>query len=79
MAKTLVHVCLDIQGYLQNHTKKSEYAKLFRKDNGTLMSADEAKRYLLDQLALGRKVLPFGECDGFDFETGCPGHPVAEE
>jgi hypothetical protein len=39
------------------------------------MPADEAKRELLNQLAMGRKVLPIGDCDNFSYETGCPGHP----
>lgn len=79
MAKSIVHVCLDIQGYLTNHTRKRDYAKLLRRDDGTVMEADEAKRCLVRELSLGKKVLPFGEpCEGFSFETGCPGHPVEE-
>lgn len=30
---------------------------------------------LCDELAKGRRVLPLGECDNFDYQTGCQGHP----
>lgn len=35
---------------------------------------DELDRYLREQLALGRKVLPMGNCDNFDYQKGCRGH-----
>ena len=27
---------------------------------------------------LGHRVLPFDDCDNFDYQTGCKGHPVEE-
>ena len=70
-----IHVCLDIQGMLMNYTLKRDYIGLFKHDDGRPMSADDAKRELLRQLSLGRKVLPFGDCDNFSYEDGCQGHP----
>ena len=72
-------MALDIRGFLMNNTRKRDYAHMFRHDDGRLMTPDEAKAELLNQLAMGRKLLPFGECEGFSYETGCPGHPVSED
>src|SRR5580765_1797039 len=71
-----VHMCLDIRGALMNYGP-SDYVGMFKRDDGSLMSWREAKATLMDELAKGRKVLPFGDCEGFDYETGCPGHPAA--
>jgi hypothetical protein len=71
-------MALDIQGFLMNHTKKRDYERMFRRDDGRYMTATEAKATLLSELASGKRMLPFGDCDGFDFQTGCPGHPVEE-
>ena len=76
MKATRVHMCLDIRGWLMNHTRKRDYRGMFKHDDGRPMTADEAKANLLNQLAMGRKVLPFGDCDNFSFETGCLGHPT---
>lgn len=76
MSRTIVHLSLDIQGFLMNHTRKSDYARMFKHDDGRPMSATEAKTELLNQLSMGRKLLPCGKCDGFSYETGCPGHVV---
>jgi len=27
---------------------------------------------------MGRKVIPLGECDNFDYQEGCLGHPVKD-
>lgn len=44
----------------------------------TLMTAKEVKAFLREQLALGRRVLPMGDCDNFDYQTGCRGHIVED-
>jgi len=43
-------------------------------DDGKRLTAEEAKEYLLDELAKGHEVLPLGECTNFDWKTGCKGH-----
>ena len=73
-----VHVCLDIRGAL-SWTKK-RLARLMRHESGRWATADEAREALLDEVAKGRKVLPIGEpCEGFDYQTGCPGHTKGGE
>ena len=75
MKKKIIHMCLDIQGGINN-------AKMLKGaitvDGKTLKTVKEVKDFLRGQLALGRRVLPMGECDNFDYQTGCKGHPIEE-
>lgn len=68
------HLCLDVRGFLMRHTRKRDYLGMFRTDDGRPMSADEAKRELLNELAKGHKVIPTCACDNFDYQHGCLGH-----
>jgi hypothetical protein len=71
-------MCVDIRGVLRWSNKK--LAGMFTHDDGRRCSGPDAREFLLDQLALGRRVLPMGgPCEGFSYETGCPGHPVPDE
>ena len=47
-------------------------------DNGKECTDKEARDYLKECLNKGYKVIPFGECEGFDYQTGCPGHTKSE-
>lgn len=59
------HCCLSISGTL----KRARDIKCFF-DN-----AEEGRTFLKQCLAEGKRVLPFGDpCEGFSYETGCPGH-----
>lgn len=55
-----------------------QFEGLFKKDDGTLMTAREARAALLDELSKGHEVIPIGECDNFDYKTGCRGHEMQE-
>ena len=76
MAKRLVHFCLDIEGGIRN---AKDLKGCITIDGRTLMTAKEVKEFLRYQLALGRRVLPFGDCDNFDYQTGCKGHIVEDD
>lgn len=72
MSRT-VHLCVDIRGLMRR--PKKDLKNWFRKPDGRYATADEAWDYLADELAQGRRVLPYGAaCEGFSYETGCPGH-----
>lgn len=75
---TRYHMKMDIRGVLLNWTNK-EHGNLFKHDDGRPMTPREAKWALMDELAKGRNFLPMGECDGFDYKTGCPGHRIPDE
>ncbi len=66
------HFCQDLRGPLQTWSDKN-WEDLIAKPNK--VSIHEAKDFFLDRIAEGKKVIPIGEkCDGFSYETGCPGH-----
>ena len=70
------HVCLDIDGGIRHADTLIGCIKV----NGyPLVRVDEIRRYLNYQKDLGRKVLPCGDCDNFDYQTGCRGHIVDDE
>lgn len=43
-------------------------------DGKSVSSLDEMTDFFYQQIAMGRKYLPIGECDNFDYEKGCRGH-----
>lgn len=76
MPRSTVHMCLDIRGALR--WGKSQLKGMFTDDTGRALSADEAREHLYDCLAKGWRVIPLTPqpCEGFSYETGCPGHPL---
>ena len=69
-------MCLDVRGALRNWSDRLMRG-VFRDDDGRVLSSAEAREFLFDQVALGRKVIPTGPiCEGFSYDTGCPGHPT---
>lgn len=80
MSKT-IHSCLDIAGYLElgKNNPTEIFGSIFNNPDGSNMHPLEAKRVLEESLAIGRKVLPFGHCEGFSYQTGCPGHEYEPE
>lgn len=72
---TKIHMSLDISGGIKN-------AKMLKGcitvDGKTLQTVGEIRTYLNYQLSLGRRVLPCGECNNFDYQKGCLGHRVEE-
>jgi len=67
-----MHLCLDIRGAIRGTGWKCVTAK-----DGRRVTKAEAIEFLMDRLAEGKRVLPLGPCDGFDFRSGCPGHEDA--
>ncbi len=72
----IIHLCLDIAGALR--WPKRQLARMFRDEAGRYIGADAARDHLIDQLAMGRKVLPMCDCADFDYQLGCPGKEVHE-
>jgi len=72
-----VHMWVDISGVLRWPDKK--LSGMFQDEFGNNQPGRVVREYLRIQLAHGKKVLPIGECEGFSFETGCPGHFVTDE
>jgi hypothetical protein len=70
----IYHAFLSVRGALTNWPKRM-FKNMFKHDDGRTMTADEAKSTLLDELSKGHEVIPYGDCDNFDFKKGCQGHP----
>ena len=75
MARRLIHMALNIRGGIDN---AKSLCGCIDVDGKTLNTEQEVKRFLREQLAMGRRMLPCGNCDNFDYETGCQGHDVEE-
>lgn len=71
----MYHLCMDIRGFMRNHPNEKDYRGVFQHDDGKPMTPREAREHLLDQLQLGRKVIPCDKCSNFDYQKGCQGHP----
>lgn len=77
--RTIKHLCVNIQGLLNNH-KGKKIDGMIRDDNGKLLSDAGARRELARLQALGHKVIACCECEGFDpFGGGCPGRLIEDD
>ena len=72
--KEIRHMAIDIAGALRFYGKKSMRG-LITEDNGAEWTDKMVRDYFKQSLAKGWKLLPMGNCEGFDHQTGCPGHP----
>lgn len=70
---TIFHVGLDIRGTLKLSNRQLK--GLLVDETGKGFTADQVKDELMDKLAEGKRFLPIGKCDNFDFQNGCQGHP----
>ena len=71
------HFCMSIKGALNNNRKN--LVRIFKDDifddeGNVAKTANEIKNFFYDELAKGRRVLPLGDCDNFDYQKGCLGH-----
>jgi hypothetical protein len=75
-------MCISVSGVLK--LSQHEFAERFRdgvctnSDTGKAMTVSEVRAYFMQAHFLGRKVVPMGQCDNFDYEHGCKGHEVSE-
>lgn len=76
--KTIHHMSTNIEGLLRN--TKGKKINFIDDDEGRTMSDKEARAAIAELQAKGHKLIPSGNCEGFDpFGGGCPGHPVIKE
>ena len=68
----------NIEGLLRN--MKGKKINFLDDDNGRTLSDKEARAEIAKLEALGHKLIPSGDCEGFDpFGGGCPGHPIEDD
>lgn len=74
----ILHVSLDIRGCLRNF-KACDWERAVKDDAGKFVTPEQFREYLFDELAKGNKFIPLADdCEGFDPQKGCPGHPHEE-
>lgn len=66
------HMQWNIRGALKRTDK--ELDGLMEYEDGRKLSGAEARKFLTECLEKGWRVFPVGKCEGFDYQTGCPGH-----
>jgi hypothetical protein len=71
------HLSTNIQGMLKN--MKGRKIHFLSGDDGKPLTDQEARAAIAELIAKGHKLIPSGDCEGFDpFGGGCPGHPSTE-
>lgn len=76
MSHRIVHMCVDIEGLLRKGPD-ALHGLMRDPETGRTLSTGEAFSALVGEVRQGRRVLPLGPlCEGFSYETGCPGHAV---
>ena len=74
-----VHMCHGIEWPLLNWGNRDwkKALKYMSKNDGSKFSTvEELKLAFMAELTQGHKVVPIGDCDNFDWETGCRGHVI---
>ncbi len=67
------HFSQNIEGALKNWSKQ-DWLCMARDNKCTV---EEVKDYFWQCLNEGKRVLPMaGHCEGFSYQTGCPGHDI---
>lgn len=74
--KKVMHLCVSCEGALR---RPKDFAGAVTVNGNVLESVPEITEFFQGQLLLGHRVIPFGDCDNFDWETGCKGHEVEDE
>jgi hypothetical protein len=76
MSGQTIHMSLSVRGALNWDKKRFKDAcKWITKKDGTPFSPSGLREMFMDLLSEGKEVIPIGDCDNFDFKTGCKGHP----
>lgn len=70
------HMSIDCTGALRC---PKHFIGAIEVDGKRLITVQEVKEFFRHQIFLGRRVIPCGDCDNFDYETGCKGHDIEEE
>jgi hypothetical protein len=76
----MTHMCVSVTGTL---AKPDSHLRVWigaiKVDGKPLETVKQVREFFTEQLAQGHEVLPLGDCDNFDYKTGCKGHPSARD
>lgn len=74
-----MHMSLSVRGALRwNKADLKRNCKWITDDNGNRYTPEGLRDAMMNELAQGHEVIPLGECDNFDYKTGCKGHEEKE-
>lgn len=73
MAKRRYHMRLDVLGAIKN---PKAFLGCITVEGKTLTTISQIKSFFQEQLDMGREYLPYGDCDNFDYKSGCKGHAL---
>lgn len=74
-----IHMCVSVRGLLSKTRSELKRATGYMlMADGSRHTVESLREALFDELAEGHEVIPMGDCDDFDWKTGCRGHVVAE-
>jgi len=79
--KTRIHMCQSISGPLKNWSGKqwNDACDYITKDDGSRWRCgEELEHHFQELLDKGIECVPLGDCDNFDYKTGCKGHPIPD-
>lgn len=68
-------MCVDVLGGIKN---PKVFCGCITVAGKKLNTISEVKRFFQEQLDMGRQYLPCGDCDNFDYKSGCKGHVLEE-
>jgi hypothetical protein len=69
------HCSLSIAGALKQ-IPNNDRQSFADDDNGRPLTNRQLRTILQEAHAEGKRVLPMGDCNNFDYQTGCRGHDV---
>lgn len=75
--KVKYHFCMSIYGALKMNKAGFDeiHTNCCKSDDGSrFLSPKEVRAELVKAASEGKRVLPVGECDNFDYQEGCLGH-----
>lgn len=71
----IIHMALSIRGAIANGAYKKEMVGNCKDAaTGRLLTSDEILQCLQEHLKQGHEVIPYSQCDNWDWKKGCQGH-----
>ena len=78
---TITHLCVAVRPQLRlsDRALLARWKGCIEDEDKTLDTGFAIREFFMDHLVQGHRVIPGGECDNFDYEKGCLGHPQEDE
>ena len=74
-----IHMGVSVRGAIGRLSRSRAKMAPGMSGNGRPLTRVEAIDALMNHLAAGQELLPLGDCDLWDYKTGCPGHVIEDD